>query len=94
MQCTVDGNRSATGVLCAQLRPRSASRTTYVSSLHTASGGDSITITLHVPQDTEPELHRAWILLTSRFQPALALARIPAIPPHDTEPTQHTKENQ
>jgi hypothetical protein len=94
MQCMVDGDRSATGVLCAQLRPRSASRTAYASSIHAASGGDSITITLDVPQDTEPELHRAWILHPSRFQLSLALARIPAIPPHDPEPTQHTKENQ
>jgi hypothetical protein len=93
LQCTLDGDRSATGVLSAQLRPRSASRTAYASSVRTASGSDPITITLDVPQDTEPELHRAWILLTSRFQLSLALTRIPAVPLHDTESAQQTKEN-
>jgi hypothetical protein len=93
IECLVDGDHTAPCVLSVQLRTRSASRAAYASDTHRGSAGRH-SVTLDIPAETEPELHRAWVTVACRFQLSVAIARIPAIPPYDAKSSIRTEEHE
>ncbi len=82
---TTPSRTTGGGLVVVQLQARSG-----LSALDSAScsagPGEHHSLTMSVPSDLEPELHRLWVLWIYRFHISLLQARVPTLPTAESPP--------
>lgn len=82
----VAGDTMDVGLLAAQLQDRAGLKA-LAHRTCTARPGEEHSLSLSVPTDLVPELHRVWVLWVHRFRVSLLQLRIPTTPAVESLPT-------